>query len=166
MNISIAGILGILYRILLILGLALALFLAGGTIYGLFFKGSRPLYTIPGAPVPVPAIPPEQNLSPRDSIFTGIGRLRTVTADNPPVTVIVSIAFPYAPEDRPFTEELASKIPNFRAAVSDYFSLHTLAELRETDEGTIKAEILRRYNRLLHLGTIEILYFNDFMLIE
>jgi flagellar basal body-associated protein FliL len=166
MKIKISGILGILYRILLILGLALVLFLAGGTIYGLIFRNSRPLYTIPAPSVPTSTLPQGQNIPAGDGIFTGIGRLRVVTGDKPPVTVIVSIAFPYTPEDRPFTEELASKIPNFRQTVSEYFGAHTVEELRAIDEGTIKAELLYRYNRLLHLGTIEILYFNDFMLIE
>jgi flagellar FliL protein len=164
MKLKASGILVIFYRILLILGLALALFLAGGTIYGLLFRNSRPLYTIPVPSASV--LPQEQNISPRDGIFTGIGRLRVITADKPPVTVIVSIAFPYTPEDRSFTEELASKVPDFRNVISEYFGAYTAGELQEVDEGTIKAELLRRYNGLLHLGTIETLYFNDFMLIE
>lgn len=164
MKLQTSGILGIFYRILLILGLALVLFLAGGTIYGLIFRNSHPVYTVP---VPAaPAISQGQNIPVRDGIFTGIGRLRVVTADKPPVTIVISIAFPYTPEDRPFTEELASKVPDFRKAVSEYFGAHTAADLQELDEGTIKAELLHRYNRLLHLGSIETLYFNDFMLIE
>jgi flagellar basal body-associated protein FliL len=163
---STSGILGIFYRILLILGLALVLFLAGGTIYGLIFRNSHPVYTIPVPSVPASAVSQGQSIPVRDGVFTGIGRLRVVTADKPPVTVIISIAFPYTPEDRPFTEELASKIPDFRRVISEYFGAHTAEDLQEIDEGTIKAELLRRYNRLLHLGTIEILYFNDFMLIE
>lgn len=157
-----SDILGILYRMLLIVGLALILFLAGGTIYGLLFRNSRPLYTIPSSP----ALPHSQTMATGEDIFTGIGRLRVLTGDKSPVTVIVSIAFPYTPEDRPFTEELASKIPDFRKAVSEYFSAHTAEELQDADEEAIKTELLRRYNRLLRLGTIETLYFNDFMLIE
>ncbi|MDR0568940.1 MAG: flagellar basal body protein FliL [Spirochaetaceae bacterium] len=148
------------YRILLIITLALVLFIAGGTIYGLIFRRAKPLYTAPSAPV----LPRQAPAGER--IFTGIGRLRVITADNPPVTVVISVAFPYDPDDGPFTEELASKVPSFRRAVSEYFASHSAAELRETPDSVIKTALLKRYNNLLRLGTIETLYFNDLMFIE
>jgi flagellar basal body-associated protein FliL len=101
-----------------------------------------------------------------DGMFTGIGRFRVVTADKPPMTIVISIAFPYQSEDRAFAEELDSKVQDLRNIASAYFSAHTAEALRETNESLIKAEIVRRYNALLHLGQIEVLYFHDFMIIE
>ncbi|MDR2534414.1 MAG: flagellar basal body protein FliL [Treponema sp.] len=148
---------------MLIICLALILFLAGGTIYGLIFRKSKPLYTIPAAPAsPLGQEPPVKG----EGIFTGIGRLRVVTGDTPPVTVVISVAFPYNPQDGPFTEELAVKVPSFRAVVSEYFKAHTAEELRVMKDSVIEAELLVRYNRLLRLGTIETLYFNDLMFID
>jgi flagellar basal body-associated protein FliL len=155
-----SGFWAVLNRILLIILLALGLFIAGGTIYGLIFRNSKALYTIP--PAPQGQAPP----APGGAVFTGIGRVRAVTADNPPVAVVISVSFPYNAEDGPFTEELAAKIPSFRAVVSEYFAAHTASELRETSDENIKAELLQRYNSLLRLGNIETLYFNDLMFIE
>ncbi|MDR2518853.1 MAG: flagellar basal body-associated FliL family protein [Spirochaetaceae bacterium] len=162
-NTGAARILTVSYRVLIIIGLALALFLAGGTVYGLLFKHAKPIYTVP-APAPPP---PQGRNPPLDSrIFTGIGRLRIMSGDTPPVTVVVSIAFPYNPQDVPFAEELASKIPDLRNAAAEYFRGRGAEELGGMDEQDIKAELLGRYNRLLRLGAIDTLYFNDFMLID
>ncbi|MDR0526025.1 MAG: flagellar basal body protein FliL [Spirochaetaceae bacterium] len=148
-------------RILLIVLLALILFLAGGTVYGLIFRKSKPpLYKIPEPPAS------QSQTMQRETMFTGIGRLRAVTGDAPPVTVIISVAFPYDPEDGPFTEELYAKIPGFRMAISEYFADRTAAELREMSDDSIKTAILKGCNALLRLGFIETLYFNDLMFIE
>ncbi|MDR1957249.1 MAG: flagellar basal body-associated FliL family protein [Treponema sp.] len=157
---------GILYRILLILLLALILVLAGVTVYALVFRngGIRPLVTLPRLPSFTPQKRQEQ-IPAGTGMFTGIGRFRVVTADSPPMTVVLSIAFPYAPEDRAFAEELDSKIQDFRNIASAYFSAHTAEELRQAHEDMIKAELLRRYNSILQLGQITVLYFNDFMLL-
>jgi flagellar basal body-associated protein FliL len=158
----------VLYHTLLVIVMVLVLFLGGVTIYALVFResGARPWYTIPGTPALPHTKPETYSEQTEDSMFTGIGRLRTVTADDPPVTVVISLAFPYSPEDWAFAEELASKVPDFRDAAKGYFSAHTAKELRQENEGFIKTEILRRYNDMLQLGKIKTLYFNDFMLID
>jgi flagellar basal body-associated protein FliL len=156
----------------------LALVIAAGTIYALVFRDAdaAPLFRVSdttpaesevsGTISPQP--PPAQtiNLPARENIFTGIGRLRAVSADKPAVTIVVSIAFPYTPEDRAFSEELNAKVPEFRNTALEYFSTHRAADLRSTSEENIKAELLRRYNSLLRLGSISVLYFNDFMFID
>jgi flagellar basal body-associated protein FliL len=78
--------------------------------------------------------------------------------------VIFSITFPYDPEDRVFAEELASRIRDFRQAALEYFGSFPAEELRSLDEDEIKTELLRRYNALLRLGRIEVLYISDFMI--
>lgn len=161
----------LVYHTLIVVAVLLALLIAAGTIYALVFRnGAEPLYSIPAAPATaVPTQAPfteTQVLQLQENIFTGIGRLRAVSADRPPVTIVVSIAFPYLPEDRAFAEELATKIPEFRNTALEYFSTHSAVELRQSGEAIIKTDLLRRYNNLLHLGSISVLYFNDFMFID
>ncbi|MDR3334918.1 MAG: flagellar basal body-associated FliL family protein [Treponema sp.] len=149
----------ICYRVLLIVGVLLVLVLIGGTLYALVFREAAPLYRTPRADG-------EATGSPAPGIFTGIGRIRAATAPPQTQMVILSIVFPYTPEDRPFTEELAAKVSDFRQLTLEYFSSHTAEDLKKQDEMTIKAALLHRYNGLLHLGRIETLYFNDFMVID
>jgi len=159
MNKKSQGVLLFFYRFLLILILVLLLILAGGTIYGILLNKSRPA-------AQTQEISQEESISVGEEIFTGIGRLRVLTNDEPASTLIISISFPYIPQDRPFTEELMGKIPDFRRIVSEYFGAFSAEEIQSIDEWLIKAEILRRYNQILFLGAIEILYFDDFMLIN
>jgi flagellar FliL protein len=163
----------ILYRLLLVLVMVLMVVLVGGTLYALVFRDAHggPLYRFTPQGPPSVSTPPRNEAPGQDSstvrgIFTGIGRLRVATAPPQPYTVILSIAFPYDPEDRPFTEELATRVTDFRNSAIEYFGSHTVEELKKQDEPAIKAELLRRYNAMLHLGHIEALYFNDFMVIE
>ena len=147
----------LLCRILAVTALALFLLILGGTFYALFIRGK----TVSGAvPSPVPAETGE------DRIFTGIGRIRSVTAGPQPATVILSPVFPYSPGDRPFSEELAARLGEFRRITADYFTSYTAGELRDRDEETLKEELRSRYNAVLRLGRIESLYFDDYMIIE
>ncbi|MDR0628168.1 MAG: flagellar basal body-associated FliL family protein [Treponema sp.] len=158
----------ILYRFLWVLALLLILVLAGVTVYALVLRnpGDRPLFTLPEQRFPFLSRKEAPENRARDGMFTGIGRFRVVTADTPPMTIVISIVFPYQPEDRAFAEELDSKTQDFRNITAAYFSAHTATELREANETLIKAEMVRRYNDILHLGRIEVLYFHDFMIIE
>ncbi|GAB1483538.1 hypothetical protein MASR2M78_23540 [Treponema sp.] len=143
----------IIYRILLITLVFLILFILGGTLFG-----KRSPDTGPGTEAQKP--------SSRGNYFTGIGRIRTASDDVKPATIIVSIAFPYDPKDSAFSEELASHIRDFRDIAVDFFSSYSSSSLRSLDEAALKHELLRRYNKILRLGKIQILYFNDFVIID
>jgi flagellar basal body-associated protein FliL len=149
----------LLRRILLVLALGLVLVIAAGTVYALVLR-----------PQSAPATPPASGSAPpasRDAaVFTGLGRLRCPTAGPSPATVILQAAFPYFPEDRPFSEELVSRIRDFRSLTAAYFAALGAEELRAKAEDEVKAELLAQYNALLRLGQIETLYFNEFMLID
>jgi flagellar basal body-associated protein FliL len=98
--------------------------------------------------------------------FTGIGRLRLSTAEPQSAMVIVTITFPYSPEDRAFSEELAVRVRNFRTITEDYFQSTHAKDLRNRSEAQVKADLLERFNRQLRLGKIQTLYFNDFMIFD
>jgi len=150
--------LDVIYRFLLILALCLVFIFAGGTVYSILRND----------PPPVQGKPDQHNIhiNANDQIFSGIGRLRLPVSGSHAATAILSISFPYVPEDRPFSEELAARIGNFRTIAGEYFLSFELAEIKRKGEEEIKIELLDRFNNILRLGKIEILYFNDFMIIE
>jgi flagellar basal body-associated protein FliL len=80
--------------------------------------------------------------------------------------VILQASFPYFPGDRPFSEELVSRLREFRSLTAAYFAAQSPEELRSKGEAQVKADLLASYNALLRLGQIRTLYFNEYMVIE
>jgi flagellar basal body-associated protein FliL len=161
----------IIYRILILLILLLGITILAGTIYAVFRdKSSAPLFSIGNNAAVNSQQGRSQSTAGEVSMFTGIGRLRIPTqstgGSTNASTVILSIAFPYPPQDHAFTEELAARITDFRRLATEYFSSLVPAELRNFDEAAAKAELLKRFNSQLRLGKIIVLYFDDLMMIE
>ena len=158
------------YRILLGLVLLFGLILLGGTVYGVFFhKGDKALvsFGVPGLQGGS-ALQSNSGMQdiPGEHVFTGIGRLRLSSAEPEPAMVILGISFPYSPEDRAFSEELAARVNDFRTITIDYFGSLNSEDLRNSNEDELKAELLKRFNRVLRLGNIRSLYFNDFFILD
>jgi flagellar basal body-associated protein FliL len=105
----------------------------------------------------------EKTTAGEEAVFSALGTQRISTAGENPETVIVTIAFPYNRSDGPFSEELASRITDFRAQTREYFGSLTAEALRQTDITVINRELLVRYNALLHLGQIQELYFLEYI---
>jgi len=146
--------------LLFVVGLLILLILIG-SIAGLFHIGKpQPLIGTRSAPQV------HQTLIQTDDIriFTGMGRLRIPLVNSS--TLILSIAFPFSADDTAFTEEIAAKVNDFRTIANEYFSALPEPELIRINEEAAKQEILRRFNENLRLGRIEVLYFNDMMVIE
>ncbi|WP_304224356.1 flagellar basal body-associated FliL family protein [Gracilinema caldarium] len=102
----------------------------------------------------------------QEAYFSGLGRIRTQTADPKPATVVVSIVFPYDKNDVAFTEELSTHIGQLRQTVVSYFSSLSLKTLKNLGEDDIKKTLLDRFNKLLRLGSIKTLFFNDYLIFE
>jgi flagellar basal body-associated protein FliL len=151
--------LALLCRVLLALALVLVLVIAAGTVYALAIRPRN-------APAPRPVSGPAQPAPADAAMFTGLGRLRCPTAGPTPGTVILQAAFPYDPDDRPFSEELASRVRDFRSLSTEYFAAFTPEEIRHKGDDEVKADLLAQYNALLRLGRIGTLYFNEYMLID
>jgi flagellar basal body-associated protein FliL len=100
---------------------------------------------------------------PETAMFTGIGRLRMAVGS---AAVVLSVVFPYPSADRPFVEELAGKVPRFRQIIRDYFGSLSPDEPDSLNEQRAKAELLRHFNDELRLGSIELLLFDDFLVLE
>jgi flagellar basal body-associated protein FliL len=166
---TLSGKLFIVYRISLLLLLCMVLVIAGGGIYAILRPSeSGPLFRL-GNTGRAAAGNSATEAPAETSVFNGIGRLRIPvagTGDSSAATMIISIAFPYPPDDAPYTEELASKIINFRSISSDYFSSLPATAFVDFNEEIAKTELLKRFNALLRLGKIESLYFNDLLILE
>jgi flagellar basal body-associated protein FliL len=162
----------IVYRIEFVLLLAVVLLLAGGSLYAVLRSPDKaPLFRLGGKAGGIGAAASGGGtgaLTGNDnnelSVFTGIGRIRIPVA--PSATLVLSIAFPYPPNDGPFVEELASKIPDFKKIINGYFSSLSADEISNLNEEAAKAELLKRYNAILRLGVIGALYFSDLLIIE
>ncbi|MDR0690174.1 MAG: flagellar basal body protein FliL [Spirochaetaceae bacterium] len=156
----------VLYRVLVVVVFLLIFVLLGGTLYALVFRGPAGLDRggdNRGAPIPGEGGGAGEYTG---GAFTGIGRIRAVTAGPRAATVILSVTFPYPPEDRAFSEELAAKIGQFRGITAEYFAAFPVEEIRGKEEGAVKEDLRQRYNAILRLGSITRLYFNDYMIVE
>ena len=170
-----SGRLLIAYRVLVVLALALAVVLITGSLYALFRSpNSRPLFRIGSANSAAGGGKQggrgsdAETASPMvlPNVFSGVGRLRIPLAGEPAAALVLSISFPYSADDRPFAEELASRIGDFRSIAAEYFASLPREKAVNLDEEAAKTGILGRYNALLRLGRIETLYFGDLMIVQ
>lgn len=99
------------------------------------------------------------------AVFGDIGVLRAKTADSEPVSVVVSPFLPYPADDLAFREELVQKTRILRTSILGWFAAHSLSEINKLGEAGVKRELLAVINANLVLGRIEILYFDDFMVL-
>jgi len=159
----------IFYRVIVVIMLLLVAIIIMGSLYGLLrSRDSGPLFRIGGKGGSVQDSALKEGVREGDNpynVFSGIGKLRIQNADKPAV-IIISISFPYKADDRPFTEELASNIGEFRSIAINYFATLGKDKLVKLDEEQAKADILKQYNAILRLGRIETLYFGDLMIVD
>ena len=137
----------------------MAVVLLTGTIFGLVRSSdAAPLFTLrnnrPGQAAQQDDI----------RVFAGLGRLRIPLSNS--TTLILTITFPYPANDISFSEELAAKLGDLKAAATGYFSALPEADIIQINEDIAKQEILKRFNANLRLGRISALYFGDMLVID
>jgi flagellar basal body-associated protein FliL len=142
------------YRILVTIVLVLVLVLVAGTAYVFISRAFNPR---DGETAAREEAPGEEN------IFSGLGTMRISTRGENPETVIITIAFPYDSGDIPFSEELVSRIPDFKAAIAEYIGALSAEELHGKEQPEINGALLSKFNALLRLGQLKELFFIDFM---
>jgi flagellar basal body-associated protein FliL len=155
----------IIYRLLLILNGSLITLLTVGTIYAFArSSGKEPLLRTGKINETETSVEIHKTQYDGIRVFSGIGRLRILLSNSS--TMILSIAFPYSAGDFAFTEELASKIGDFKSITSGFFSSLPADKLVNIDEDAVKLELLNRFNAILRLGRIEALYFDDLIILN
>lgn len=157
--------------IILVLVSAILLFgIVAGTIWAFasgnthITKGSRLLFDH-GVHNPAKETVIAADSKGKTAIFGDIGILRAITADKEPLTVIVSPFLPYPSEDIAFQEELVQKTRIMRTSILAWFRSRTLAEISTLGEAGVKKELLRIINSNLVLGQINIIYFDEYLVL-
>ncbi len=102
----------------------------------------------------------------KTSVYTQIGTLRCSTSDDPAIPLVVSPYFPYPTDDVVFYEELFKKNLKLRSLITSYFENFTQKELLETGEQNVKQELITIINAELVLGSIDTLYFAEYIFLE
>ena len=105
-------------------------------------------------------IPPKE-----DALYGDLGQLRAVTADNPPVTVVIKPFLEYKASDTAFQEELVAKKEALKKNILDWFSLESAYRLSSELPQNIKQALMDRINKQLILGTIHNIYFEEFVIL-
>ncbi len=113
------------------------------------------------------------------AVFSDIGTVRLAlrktakerngakaSGEEPLVTVILTPFIPYDGTDVPFREELVVKNRSLRAAIREWFSSRSLEEIESLGEPAVKEALTREINSLLVLGSIETVWFTDYLAIE
>ncbi len=102
----------------------------------------------------------------KTSVYSQIGALRCSTSDDPAIPLVVSPYFPYPSNDVAFYEEMFKKNLKLRSLITSYFENFTQKELLEIGEQNIKQELITIINAELVLGSIDTLYFAEYIFLE
>jgi len=145
--------------VLVVAVIALAAVIAFGTIWAFAFGPANARRADPAAETIV------AESGGKRAVFGGIGQLRAATADDDAVTVVVSPYFPYPAADAPFREELVSRTVEMRRLVLDWFRARRASDLADLGEDGVKAALLTEINRVLLLGRLEAVYFDEYHVI-
>lgn len=107
--------------------------------------------------------------------YFNLGSLRVLTKpenDSPQETqnmgtvLLVTPWLSYPSDDTIFFEEISRKKTVIAGIIQDYFSNHSKQELLSQTEVTIEENLLLEINNHLSLGTINQIYFTDYIFLE
>lgn len=107
--------------------------------------------------------------------YFNLGSLRVLTkpendslqeTQNLGTILLVTPWISYSSDDTIFFEEISRKKTVIAGIIQDYFSNHSKQELLSQTEVTIEENLLLEINNHLSLGTINQIYFTDFIFLE
>lgn len=107
--------------------------------------------------------------------YFNLGSLRVLTkpendslqeTQNMGTILLVTPWISYPSDDTIFFEEISRKKTVIAGIIQDYFSNHSKQELLSQTEVTIEENLLLEINNHLSLGTINQIYFTDFIFLE
>lgn len=169
-----------LNKILVYIIIFLFLVILGVTIGGLISRKAKPGKNLRTAD-PEPTVKELESLNKRSdtkiAAYTGIGRIRTVTAaeknsgngadvEGSATPIVVTPWFSYEESNFELYEELSRKRILITGIISKYFSERTENELLSSSEEKIKADLLKEINSQLSLGKIQNIYFSDYIFLK
>jgi flagellar FliL protein len=102
-----------------------------------------------------------------ETAYTSLGQMRVATlpatAESTGDLLIVTAWFSYPAGDSAFAEEIFQKTRKLKTVVTDFFSRHTKQNLLDKGEDAVKKELTQNINAELVLGSIESLYFDNYI---
>lgn len=107
--------------------------------------------------------------------YFNLGSLRVLTkpendflqeTQNMGTVLLVTPWLSYPSDDTIFFEEISRKKTVIAGIIQDYFSNHSKQELLSQTEVTIEENLLLEINNHLSLGTINQIYFTDYIFLE
>lgn len=107
--------------------------------------------------------------------YFNLGSLRVLTkpendslqeTQNMGTVLLVTTWISYPSDDTIFFEEISRKKTVIAGIIQDYFSNHSKQELLSQTEVTIEENLLLEINNHLSLGTINQIYFTDFIFLD
>ncbi|MBE6349383.1 MAG: hypothetical protein E7062_01325 [Spirochaetaceae bacterium] len=112
------------------------------------------------------ADPSTQELK-KDNIHTlFFERLRSATQDEKPFSVIISPYLAYTKTDSAFEEELNKKKRHLQTLIVQFFQTKSYKELKNLSELTIKSILKEKINEQLIMGTIDDVYFDEYIIFD
>lgn len=151
-----------LYRLLWIIITALSATIVIGTVVAFIKNGQEPagVEQDKGVESATSYLPPKEY-----ALYGDLGRIRAVTADNPPITVVLKPFLEYKASDTAFQEELVAKKELLKKSVLDWFALESAYRLSSELPQNVKQSLIQRLNGLLILGKIHNIYFEEFVIL-
>lgn len=104
--------------------------------------------------------------SQKETVYTGIGTLRVLTAGNPASLVIINPVFYYDSGDFEFFEELQRKRARLEQIVRDWVSSNRAEYFLETPDEKLRSDLAGLLSEILILGSVENLYFSEFLVVD
>ncbi len=99
-------------------------------------------------------------------MYSDLGRLRAVSADEPPSPIVIFPVLEYDSTDKNFEEELVQKKEEIRQIILAWFSNYKRHEVYSMSEVEIKKDLLNCINANLSLSKIKKIYFKEFVILE
>ena len=99
------------------------------------------------------------------ALYGDLGQLRALTADNPPITVILKPFLEYKADDTAFQEELVAHKEALKKIILNWFSFESAYRLSSAPPQDIKLALMEQINRQLILGKIHNIYFEEFVIL-
>lgn len=155
-----------IHTILLCIIVFVIIIIAGTTLYVFINRpssiGSNLRHSDPSA---------EQLMKKKDyygqtSVFSQLGRLRASTADDPPVSIIVTPYFPYPSDDDEFYEEISLKNRKIKLLIIEYFSTFKAEDLKKSGELKVKTDLVQLINEELVIDKITALFFEEYIILD
>ncbi len=147
-----------LQKILIYIIIAILVIIAIGTVFGLLNKKNTKNEVIEKES---PA-----SIRGDKGLYSDLGRLRAISADNPPCPIVIFPILEYDSNDKDFEEELVQKKEELRQIILAWFANYKKHEIYSMPELEIKKSLLYSMNSILSLSKIKKIYFKEFVILE